>query len=268
MACKNSGTIIGIYCIENKSNGKVYIGQSIDIHRRWNGHLSELRRNKHKNEKLQNAWNKYGENSFCFRVLEVTTVENLNSAEMYYIALFNSYKQGYNKDTGGCSHKTLSEETRAKISASKKNLSEQARENIRNGSTLSRKILQIDLNGNIVNEWRSSRDASRVLHINQCAIWQCLHHQRRTLHDYIWVFPEEFDSLDISQYQNQNTQSRKVIQKSLDGNILKVWNSASCAASSSLDDGFDSSSIIKCCKGKIKYHKGYIWEYYDKQKCA
>ena len=26
-------------------------------------------------------------------------------------------------------------------------------------------------------------------------------------------------------------------------------------------DGFDHSAIIKCCKGKYKYHKGYYWEY-------
>ena len=30
----------GIYKIENKINGKVYIGQSIEIERRWQKHLN------------------------------------------------------------------------------------------------------------------------------------------------------------------------------------------------------------------------------------
>ena len=39
--------------------------------------------------------------------------------------------------------------------------------------------------------------------------------------------------------------------------IVKEWESANKA----IVDGFDCSSIIKCCKGKIKYHKGYIFKY-------
>ena len=40
--------MIGIYKIENKVNGKVYIGQSVNIESRWKGHKSNLRNNKHK----------------------------------------------------------------------------------------------------------------------------------------------------------------------------------------------------------------------------
>ena len=53
--------VVGIYCIRNKINNKYYIGQSIDIKNRWKEHKYNLRHNKHVNNKLQNAWNKYGE---------------------------------------------------------------------------------------------------------------------------------------------------------------------------------------------------------------
>lgn len=62
---------IGIYEIVNKTNGKRYIGsteQSFTI--RWRNHRSLLRANRHHSRHLQNAWNKYGEDSFEFRVLE------------------------------------------------------------------------------------------------------------------------------------------------------------------------------------------------------
>ena len=50
--------ICGIYCIENKVNGKKYIGQSIDIYNRWKKHLQNA--NRGINTILYNAIRKYG----------------------------------------------------------------------------------------------------------------------------------------------------------------------------------------------------------------
>lgn len=57
--------VSGIYKIINKANKKYYVGSSKNIWIRWiGGHRNFLRKNKHKNDYLQNAWNKYGENNF------------------------------------------------------------------------------------------------------------------------------------------------------------------------------------------------------------
>jgi len=63
----------GIYAITNLENEKVYFGQSVNIEKRLKGHLNDLLAKRHRNSKLQNAFNKYGKNAFLFspfRILE------------------------------------------------------------------------------------------------------------------------------------------------------------------------------------------------------
>jgi group I intron endonuclease len=89
----------GVYCITNTANGKVYVGSSINLKRRWDGHKRDLRRQKHHNIKIQNAWNYYGEEKFEFSVLEyVTHIKFLVDAEQRWIDLFQAASQdrGYN----------------------------------------------------------------------------------------------------------------------------------------------------------------------------
>lgn len=93
--------ICGIYKIENIVNGKVYIGQSVNIYNRWQNHKTKLKLNKHYNTYLQNAWNKYGENNFNFEIVEICDESALSDKEIYYIDYFDSFKNGYNLTTGG-----------------------------------------------------------------------------------------------------------------------------------------------------------------------
>ena len=247
--------ICGIYCIENLINGKKYIGQSRDIYTRWRSHKSQLNLNKHSNEKLQNAWHKYGEENFLFYILVKTSENELDFFEKYYIALYDSYIHGYNKDIGGFTNRIISTETRTKIANSKLYLTDEQRKNIRLAHK-SKPIYQIDLDGNIINIWRGAREASRELGISQSGILDCLHHRRLTNCNYIWIFVDEIDHFNLKNYQNQNTQKRQIMQKDLNDNIIKIWDSANLTKSA----GFDPSYVCKCCKtGKI--YKGFLWEY-------
>ena len=114
--------IIGIYKIENKVNGHVYIGQSINIRERWFEHRGDLRNNKHINSHLQNAWNKYGENNFVHKIIEMCEVYDLDDREKYWISFYDSANKhkGYNISPGGQGSHGTSDETRAKLSASGK----------------------------------------------------------------------------------------------------------------------------------------------------
>jgi group I intron endonuclease len=58
----------GIYKIVNKANGTCYVGQSQRVNKRIREHFRLLRLNKHPNPRLQNAFNKYGRESFAWEI--------------------------------------------------------------------------------------------------------------------------------------------------------------------------------------------------------
>lgn len=110
-----------IYVIANKKNGMVYIGKTVDkegYHTRWKTHIRQLNNGKHRNPHLQNAWSKYGENTFSFQVLEYCTPETINERETHYIAIYKAKGKCYNVTNGGegTPGRIVSEETRLKMS--------------------------------------------------------------------------------------------------------------------------------------------------------
>jgi group I intron endonuclease len=110
--------MIGVYKIE--VNNKCYVGSSgYSIKNRWRQHLSQLRRGVHGNAHLQNAYNKHGEESLKFSILEVVeTPQNAIIIEQLYI---DNLKPEYNKRAIAESNRgnKLSDETKKKMSMSK-----------------------------------------------------------------------------------------------------------------------------------------------------
>lgn len=51
--------------------------------------------------------------------------------------------------------------------------------------------------------------------------------------------------------------SKQVLQYTKTGEFVREWPSiAECGR-----NGFDHRNIISCCRGKRKFHKGFIWKY-------
>ena len=121
--------MIGIYKITNKLNGKVYIGQSVDIDTRWRQHC-----NAKDDMLIHKSIQKYGAENFSFEVLLECPAEMLNDWERDMIALYDCISpKGYNLTEGGGGCK-CSEETRLKMSEVKKgkHLSEEHKRKISN----------------------------------------------------------------------------------------------------------------------------------------
>ena len=73
--------MIGIYKITNP-NGKVYVGQSKNIKRRWIEY-NKLRRCKNQ-IKLYNSFQKYNPENHKFELIEECSIEQLNEREIYW----------------------------------------------------------------------------------------------------------------------------------------------------------------------------------------
>jgi len=108
-----------IYKITSPSN-KLYVGQTKKKvpEKRWKEHCLESRSGK--THALSNAIRKYGAENMKFEVIEECPDDMLNEREHYWIEKLNSLRpNGYNLRSGGGVNE-LCEESRAKISATKR----------------------------------------------------------------------------------------------------------------------------------------------------
>jgi group I intron endonuclease len=75
-----------VYIIRCISNGRIYVGSSVEPMRRFYLHKRDLLAGNHHSPILQNAWNKYGESKFTFDVVDYASAgDPLIALEQYWI---------------------------------------------------------------------------------------------------------------------------------------------------------------------------------------
>ena len=256
----------GIYMIQNKVNGKMYIGQAVDIEDRWGEHRRGLRGGYHHNKHLQNSWKREGEENFEFSILLECEESQLNTFEEYYILELMTYNDrvGYNKNYGGDSGRPT-EATRRKMSDSQKgkHRSEETKRKISEtskGKQLSeehKRKLSESLKGKYCGEKspmygkqlseETKRKMSESLKGKYCG---------EKSHMYGKQLSEE----------TKRKISKPIVQiDPITSKIVRVWESAQEA---DRQGGFDFKNISNCCNGRCKTHKGYKWMFlsdYKKQ---
>lgn len=111
--------ITGIYKITNKINDKCYIGQSIDIYRRFDEHKYTSKTSKY----LHNSMVKYGINNFNFEIIEECDESILSEREKYWIKFYNSIApNGYNLTNGGDDGNTFRYRTEKEMEETKRKI--------------------------------------------------------------------------------------------------------------------------------------------------
>lgn len=184
-----------IYLIVNPVNNKKYVGQTTrDLKIRLYDHF----KSDSPCIKLKRAINKYGKDSFKVRALKVfscsdeeTLHKQLDYWEMWYIAYYDSYKNGYNCTTGGqFTKQNLPEETRKKISATltgRKKTQETIRKSTEAKSKKMKEVSQFDLEGNFIKRYRSVSEARRSFTGSRvCHITDVCNGKRHSTFGYIW----------------------------------------------------------------------------------
>lgn len=112
----------GIYIFRNKFDGKVYIGQSVNIYNRYGTH--KCRREK---TIFSKSLHKIGFENFDFGVLEIVkNLDTLSKREEYWIEFYKSYRRenGYNQSNtvNPFKRKKFTEDHKRKISEALKGI--------------------------------------------------------------------------------------------------------------------------------------------------
>ena len=224
----------GIYCIENLTNQKKYIGQSVSVYNRWSKHKSELNRGTHDNDYLQNSWNKYGESKFKFYVLEFCDIENLDKKEIYYINTYNTLNRdyGYNLKSGGQNGDAkVLQYVRQKLSSSLKQ------------SYSNNEALRIKRRNDALRQWSDPKIKEKITGSNNGMYGK--HHTEEA---------------------KQKMREKRIGKPSPQRNIIPVFcveldRQFENAITAAKELSICSSSILRVCRGERKTCGGFHWRY-------
>jgi group I intron endonuclease len=266
----------GIYCISNKNNGKTYIGSSVNIHKRWVIHLHHLRQGTHHSKKLQRSFDKHGESAFELSVIVNLSREHLLQTEQWYIDTMNpeynickSVTNGRRGLKSSPKHieavrkantgKKCSEETKKKLREHNlgKICPEYIKEKLRNNG-ICHPLDSYDSSGKFVKTFKSIREASRELGIDNGSIRKCISGKYKLAGGFIWK--KHGDALSVNEIEirnNHTNKKRRVIQE-MEGECVSSYSSIQEAARI---NGFNARKICCCCKGTVGKYKGFTWRY-------
>ena len=259
-----------IYKIQNMTTNEIYIGQTSnpkgfdgrycfsgkDIERVYAYLKGNKDRNERHNQHLRRSIEKYGFDAFeVNKTFDVAlTLEELNEKEAYYIDKFDCFNHGYNQTYGGDNFPRG--------------------ENCKN----SKRVCQINLDGELIKIWNSATEASNELKISLSSLSNVCNNKKRrkngdvakTAGGYVWVFEKDYDPCkDYSikrPRQNMGHSSKEVLLLSANGDIIKEFYSINYAAE---ELEMSVEGVRKICQHKIKnprFNLKYKSEYIEEQR--
>lgn len=267
-----------VYAHINKTNGKMYVGiTSRSTQARWGKNGAGYK----ESPKFWRAIQKYGWDNFEHEIIaEHLSEREAKNFEKILIKHGNLQNDqfGYNMSAGGDGviGVPVTDETREKMRRAYYNMSEESKRKFREnrfGIKLSeshknhireavmgkgtKKVCQYSLEGEFIKEWDSLTEAANQEDIQLSDISSCCHRTRkRQAGGYQWRFSDGTQN-NIAPYI-KDISRRRVIQRDLNGNIIRVWHSLR-EIQETLN--FHASNISYVCRGEGGTSHGYKWEY-------
>lgn len=199
----------GVYKILNKINGKFYIGSSTRLSIRNKEHFRLLRTGIHGNAHLQYSYNKYGRENFVYEIVEFCDSDKCIEREQYYINLLEP-KYNICPLAGTCKGRILSDTHKKLIGKSNKNkirsnelkerwsiiAKDRINKNRSNWNKVrekaaiknSKPIIQYTLDGTVIREWKSAKEAEEYLKIDRSLIGKVCRGKISHTHNLIFKF--------------------------------------------------------------------------------
>jgi len=246
-----------IYSIKNEKNGKLYIGSSMQLKRRWITHRSELKRNIHPNEHLQRSYNKHGKDVFVYSIIQSGINDKLEckNCEDHFIEKFNTLNNshGYNKAYSNFESSPMLESVKLKISKS-----------LKNNKSICKSVIQYDIHtGKKIKTWISASDVARELFNGKCQsnISACCRGKCIAVKGFGFCFESEFDCrmIDPTYKQVKHSHNRETkIKQIFKSGKENVYNSIKEAIEAT---GFSYKVISRCVAGHRKLAYNCKWEY-------
>lgn len=260
-----------IYKITNLINNKIYIGQTLVTEpQRWQNHIWHAYNNPDNDcVYLCNAIKKYGRENFKREILEEVNDSNeLNKKEIYYIKLYNSTNPdiGYNISMGGGGHSKYDSIEILELYERFGSVIKVAKYLNASTDTISRRlkgmgvdtynntVLQISLDGNLINTYESFNAAKRATGLPLPIrlpknYFSC---------GYLWAYEKDISSIEsvIESYKQNNYLQKPIQQYDLNCQFIGEYNSAAEAARKL---NINVSSIKSVLNGRQFSAGGYIW---------
>lgn len=235
--------VSGVYAIKDINRERVYIGSSVCLYKRINGHLCELKKNKHSNCFLQNHFNKYGNDSLVVEILETgkyNSLKELRDREQFYLDIY------YNTNCFNAHNKV--DYFNDNIRATNK-LSEIVKLNWKNNySTLKEIVI------NNLNIARESRN--RKLLTGELIIISSMRGKKHKEESKIKM------SMSAKKRGIQLNTSKEIYQYNMNGQYINSFPSMKEATRSlSLKEEF-STNIGKCASYERSRAYNYIWRFF------
>lgn len=121
------------------------------------------------------------------------------------------------------------------------------------------KIKEFSKDGNLINIHKSLRYLESIGYNRQSIVGVCSG-RNKTYMGKVWRYEQDNFETYNSKPNYHNDRTRKIIQFTMDGDLIRKWNSISDAYNSLC---INKSSLSSCLLGKQKSAGGSKWEYYN-----